>query len=227
MPSPSRVPERVGHRGSPRERTENTLAGFLLALEHGADAVELDVHATRDGIVVVHHDFDAGGIAIADTTWERLRDVELPGRERIPTLDSVLAAIDDRATVYVELKGRGIEARVAAVLRGSGRRYAVHSFDHAMIARCGRSCPDIPRGVLLDRDVPRAVEALEVAVRDAQPRDVWPHHSLVDGAFMDAAHAHGLRVIPWTVNTRDEATRLVALGVAGVCGDDVRLFANL
>jgi glycerophosphoryl diester phosphodiesterase len=96
-----------------------------------------------------------------------------------------------------------------------------------MIARCARNHPAIPRGILLDRDVERPVEILGGAIRDTSPRDVWPHHSLVDKAFMNAATAHDLRVVPWTVNSRDLAARLASLGVAGICGDDVRLFASL
>ena len=57
----SRSPELIGHRGAPRERPENTIASFLRALDLGADAIELDVHATRDGVVVVHHDFVGPG----------------------------------------------------------------------------------------------------------------------------------------------------------------------
>jgi glycerophosphoryl diester phosphodiesterase len=227
MTTDFRAPERVAHRGVPRERTENTLPGFELAIEYGADAVELDVHATADGVVLVHHDFDVGGVAISATPWARLQDAELPMGARIPTLDAVLRAIGDRATVYIELKGRGIESRVAEVAQRAGHRYAVHSFDHGMIARCARAHADIPRGILLDRDVADPVEALAAALGKTLPRDVWPHHSLVDRRFMDAATAHGLRVIPWTVNSPDLARQLAGLGVAGICGDDVRMFARL
>ena len=52
--------ERIGHRGAKRELRENTLAAFRRAFERGADAVELDVHATRDGVVVIHHDAELG-----------------------------------------------------------------------------------------------------------------------------------------------------------------------
>ncbi|MGH7617348.1 MAG: glycerophosphodiester phosphodiesterase, partial [Gemmatimonadaceae bacterium] len=47
--------ERIGHRGAKRELPENTIAAFKRAFDRGADAVELDVHATNDGVVVVHH----------------------------------------------------------------------------------------------------------------------------------------------------------------------------
>jgi len=65
------------------------------------------------------------------------------------------------------------------------------------------------------------------AARRTNARDVWPHHSLVDSPFMSAASALGLRVVAWTVNTAHDASRLSALGVAGLCTDDVRLLANL
>lgn len=227
MLSAPNAAERIAHRGSPRERTENTLPGFLLALEHGADAVELDVHATSDGEVVVHHDFQAGGIAIASTPWSALEPLSLPGGARIPRLRDVLQAIGDRATVYVELKGLAIESAVIAVVREHGRRYALHSFDHAAIARCATAAPDIARGILIDGREPRPLEVMRSAVAASRPRDVWPHFSLVDPHFMEAAGSFGLRVIPWTVNARDVAARLVRLGVAGICTDDVRLLANL
>lgn len=218
--------ERVGHRGAPREHTENTLPGFLRSLDRGADAVELDVHLTADGIVVVHHDFDVLGQPIAQTPWERLRDVPLPGDARIPTLEEVLTAIGDRATVYVELKGYGIEDAVAETVRRSGHRYALHSFDHDAIARCARAHPDIARGVLLDRGTGDPVALMARAVADTQPRDVWPHFTLVTSAFMEEAAAHGLRVIPWTVNDPEVARRVALLGVAGICTDDVRIFGS-
>lgn len=218
--------ERVAHRGAPREHTENTLPGFLRALDRGADAVELDVHRTADGIVVVHHDFDVLGQPIAESHWERLRDIPLPGDARIPTLEEVLTAIGDRATVYVELKGYGIEDAVAEVARRSGQGYALHSFDHDAIARCARAHPGIPRGVLLDRGTSDPLALMARAVANTQPRDVWPHFTLVTSAFMDAAAAHGVRVIPWTVNDPEIARRAALLGVAGICTDDVRIFGS-
>lgn len=215
--------ERIGHRGSPRERTENTLPGFLLAIEHGADAVELDVHVTRDGVVVVHHDFDVQGLSIARTPWATLSGVRFQDGSGIPTLAEVLQALAGKALVYVELKGREIERAVAEVPGMTPDVVALHSFDHAAIARCARAFPHLPRGILIDRGVPNAVEMMTGAMEAARPRDVWPHHTLVNARFMDVAARLGLRVIPWTVNSRDEATRLKALGVAGICTDDVRL----
>src|SRR6185295_6568440 len=145
MPSlPPRV-ERIAHRGMPLERVENTMAGFQLAIARGADAVELDTHTTKDGVVIVHHDDVVATRPIASTAWRDLENVVVGIDGRIPRLDDVLDAVADRATVYIKLKGSSIENAVIAVARRHGRRFALHSFDHAAIARVASAAPDLAR----------------------------------------------------------------------------------
>src|SRR6185295_7992557 len=109
-----------------------------------------DVHATRDGVVVVHHDDRLGlrsgsfaGRAIAELDSATLGPTvdPLAADEGIPTLAAVLQAVPDTATVYVEIKGREIESIVASVINQSRVRCAVHSFDHAAIARIRTIAP--------------------------------------------------------------------------------------
>lgn len=219
--------ERIAHRGASAERQENTLAAFALALERGADAIELDVHRTRDGVVVVHHDPDVAGLAIADNDWSVVSAVQLKGDGRIPRLEDVLTLVSDRAAVYIELKGRDVAASALEVAGRLGKRYAVHSFDPSAVESGMNLAPDVPRGVLIDRGTANAAGLLSEARDRLRPRDVWPHYSLVDAAFMAAAAKLSLRVVVWTVNSESDAKRLVALGVAGVCTDDVRLVQNL
>ena len=219
--------ERVGHRGAPRERTENTLPGFLLALDRGADAVELDAHVTHDGEVVVHHDPTVKRQVIARTTWRDLSQIDLGNGDRIPRLREVLDAVGKRATVYIELKGIGIEDQVIDVAREFGNKYALHSFDHDAIARVAQKAPDIARGILLDRGTSLATDALRRAVERMRPRDVWPHWSLVNEQFMRVAHELKTRVIVWTVNSPGTAEILVSLGADALCTDDVQILANL
>ena len=218
--------ERIAHRGAKREFPENTLAAFARAFERGADAVELDVHATADGVLVVHHDPSVHGpggalLDISGTSWNDLRRVEFGPGVGIPALAEVLRAAPPSATVYVELKGAGIEQLVAGVIRASTTRCAVHSFDHAAIETMRAIAPEIPRGILFeDSDLDLAAEMSRTGARD-----VWPHWKLIDAALVAAVHAAGGRVIAWTVNDAAVAARLATLGVDGLCGDDVRIFA--
>jgi glycerophosphoryl diester phosphodiesterase len=216
----------VAHRGAPRERIENTLPGFLLALERGADAIELDVHVSEDGEVVVHHDYAFKEHVIASSTWKDLSALDLGNGASIPRLADVLDAVGDHATTYIELKGVHIEHAVIEVARKHGHRYALHSFDPDAIARVAAEAPDMARGILLDREMPHADVELRRVVRRLQPRDVWPHWSLIDETLMQAARELGVRVIAWTVNSSESARELAALGVAGLCTDDIRFLSH-
>jgi glycerophosphoryl diester phosphodiesterase len=220
--------ERIGHRGAPTECHENTLASFERALDRGADALELDVHATADGVIVVHHDpalastVQPAGLrrsAIARTKWADLETVQLADEARIPKLSAVLTMVGNRATVYVEIKGENIESQVADTIREANCRCAVHSFDHGAVERMRILAPALPRGILFDR-YPRD---LANAMSKTQARDVWPKWSVIDRPLVDAVHREGGRVIAWTVNDAREAARLVDLGVDGICSDDLRL----
>jgi len=214
--------EIIGHRGSPREHRENTLPSFARAFADGADAVELDVHATRDGIVVIHHDATTNAragehgprVVIAASTADEIAAVHIPGGS-IPTLAAVLSATPDRATVYVEVKAPAIEVAVVSVIRSSGRRCAVHSFDHRIALRVHELEPTIPVGIL---QTSYPIDPLR-PIRDAAARDLWQHWELIDLALIDRVHDQGGRVIAWTVNDPDVARRLVDWGIDGICTD--------
>ena len=224
-PFPANPPLRVAHRGMPRLARENTLGSFALALEAGADGIELDVHATADGIVVVHHDPTlAGGHEIAAHSLRELRRQEPAVGEPVATLAEVCALVHDRAELFVEIKGSGIEGEVLAVMDRHDGRYAIHSFDHALVARAHALAPAVRFGILVEGEEDAGPAALASAMTRTGALDVWPHFPLVQPAVVAAVHGAGGRVIPWTVNTSEEATRLASLGVDALCGDDVRLF---
>lgn len=222
--------EHIAHRGAKREFTENTMAAFRRAIERGANAIELDVHATSDGTVVINHDADLGsrfgviaGRAIAELGWEALSAAAIGDDLAMPTLSQFLAELPPHITAYVEIKGRAIEPQVAAVIRASGATCAVHSFDHDAIGRMREIAPEIPRGILFDhhpRDVVSAMSAVGA-------RDVWPAWRLIDRDLVDLVHGAGGRVIAWTVNERSVADQLTAISVDGVCTDDIRLLEGL
>ena len=219
---------RIAHRGAPREYPENTLPSFARALELGADGIELDVHATRDGVVVVHHDAvprarttdrRLTGRPIADLTYDELRAFSVAPDVGIPTLAEVLALVGRAAVTYVELKGAGIERETIDVIRQSDVRCALHSFDHAAIARAQALAPEIRRGLLFSRRPVDPAPSMEAA----GAHDAWVEWPLVDQGFVAAVRRIGGSVIAWTVNDAAAARRLTSLGVDGLCTDDVRL----
>lgn len=204
----------------PRRARENTLPSFELAMDAGADGLELDVHTTADGVVVIHHDPDlAAGPRIDSLTLAELRRREAAPGVPIPTLEELCTLVQGRATLFVELKGSGIERAVLGALAGYDGPYALHSFDHAMIRRAARLNSEVRLGILYD-EMPIDV-AQHMAATGAL--DVWPHWPLVSEDLVAEVHGAGGRVIPWTVNNPPVAETLTALGVDGLCGDDVRI----
>ena len=215
------IPEIIAHRGASRERPENTLAAFHRAVELGADAAELDVHRTTDGVVVVHHDPVIAGLgAIKALSHAELADYRVRG-EPIPTLDEVFVAVGARLRIYVELKGSDVApGSLECIARHpSGAGAAVHCFDHRLVAQAGRLAPQVPRGVL---EVSYPVDTT-AAARQVDARDLWRQRDFVDEAFIVAAHAEGRRVVAWTVNDAPLMRRFASWGIDAICTDDVAL----
>lgn len=220
-PRPAR-PEVIGHRGSPRDHRENTLASFRRAFDVGANAVELDVHGTVDGAVVIHHDpvtnsrsGESGPrLTIARSTLAAVREVPIVDGP-IPRLEDLIATVPANDTVYIEVKAKGIEEAVVSIVRATAARCAVHSFDHRVARRVRDIAPEIPVGIL---QTSYPVDPIR-PMRDAGARDLWQHWELIDESLIARVHADGGRVIAWTVNDAEVARRLVDWGIDGICSD--------
>ncbi|HKP76855.1 MAG TPA: glycerophosphodiester phosphodiesterase family protein, partial [Longimicrobiaceae bacterium] len=145
---PARRPLVLGHRGAPLAAPENTLRAFRLALEEGADGIELDVQPSADGVPVVLHDdtldrtTDATG-DVATLPWERIA-LARAGGEPVPRLEEVVAwAAEAGAFLNVELKRPGAEAASVAAIAGAGlrERTVFSSFQAASVAEVKRLDP--------------------------------------------------------------------------------------
>jgi glycerophosphoryl diester phosphodiesterase len=228
MPQPPRVPEAIAHRGVRDRYPENSLPAFIAAVDEGADEVELDVHTTRDGVIVVHHDphlsrestSPLAGRAIAALDYDELSSFELQPGVFLPTLDEVLDAIVPRVKIYVEIKAPNIEVLVAAALAkiaDAAEYCAVHSFDHRIVRRFRELAPTIPGGILI---VAYPIDAA-LLLRSADARDFWQACEFIDADLVKSIHGAGGRVIAWTGNDEAEWKRLNAAGVDGICTDRV------
>jgi glycerophosphoryl diester phosphodiesterase len=203
----------IGHRGAAGHSPENTIPSFEKALELGADGIELDVRLTADAQLVVVHNPVVGGHSVQNSTYEDIRNAEAPSK--IPLLADVLASFGGRAYLDVEIKTFGFEPSVIALLEkyGDRSRTVITSFHPQVLARVRQLTAEWQLGFIYNR-------TQDQATRHNLPLDVVvPQFRLASRELLEAAHSEGLKVFAWTVNDRQEASRLIGLGVDGLISD--------
>jgi glycerophosphoryl diester phosphodiesterase len=225
------LPRVVAHRGASHEAPENTLAAFRRAWDLGVECVELDLHLTRDGHVVVIHDASARRTTgldreIRDLTLAELEALDA-GRwmsprfsgERIPTIGQALATIPVGRTMFLEIKS-GPEtapalahAILAADPRPRGARIALQGFDPDALAAFASALPGAPAYWTVmppldeqDEPLPYPREVIDEAVRRGFPGLALLHVS-VDDPLVEAARQAGLEVDLWTLNEPADLAR--------------------
>jgi glycerophosphoryl diester phosphodiesterase len=217
------------HRGASAELPENTMAAFRRAVELGADALELDIHATRDGVLVVSHDPDGrrmAGVAerLADLTFAEAQRWDVGSGERLPRFEDVVSEFA-ALPLNVDLKRGAADATVALLRRmGAEERVCLASFQMATMRRVRALGYRGPTA--LSRAEVLAVLALPAAVR----RGPWRMRaqraqlpvSLGRPWIIARMKALGLAVDFWTVDDPNLARRLVDLGADGIMTNDPR-----
>jgi glycerophosphoryl diester phosphodiesterase len=214
-----RRPSVIAHRGASGYEYENSRAAFRRAVMLDADGVELDVHATRDGAIVVHHDAEIPGFGpIGLLSRTEARQVRIRNGEPLPLLSEVLELVGDR-DVYVEVKSLPEvhdEELLAVLDQGPApARYSVHSFDHRIVRRLGSCRPEVRRGILLSAYLDDAVAAM----RGVGATTLWQEWQQVDRDLVNRVHDAGFSLIAWTVNEIGDLERMARLGVDGLCGN--------
>lgn len=229
----------LGHRGASAEAPENTIAAFRLAMERGADGIELDVWRCGTGELVVAHDDDllrVGGspLVVRDAPLAALRAVDV-GRwkgeryrgERTPLLGEVLEAVPG-AVVNVELKSArfrlpdlGLARAVARLLRdlGAEERAFVSSFDFRLVAAFRACSPRVATGLLFEDGAPWRGR-LELATGVLRPSALNPDLRLVTPERFRRWAGGGRGVFVWTADAPEDVARLCALGAAGLYAND-------
>jgi glycerophosphoryl diester phosphodiesterase len=218
------LPEAISHRGLHDELPENTIPAFEAAINAGAVGIELDVHATADDVLFVHHDphvaVDGSRAAIVDLDSKSISSLRLEGDITIPTLDATLEALGARVAVFIEIKAAGIEHTVTRCLRRHPQNldaYAVHSFDHRIVKRMLELIPSVRTGVLQGS---YPIDSCAI-MRAAGATDLWQHAEFIDASLVAGVHACGGRVIAWTPNDAAHWERLSAAGVDCICTDRI------
>lgn len=237
----------IGHKGAAALEAENTLRSLNRAVELGCDLVEFDVLDLQDGTLVLAHSDDLHEVShgaahgqVRPLSLAALREVA----PELPTFDDALELLGATgAGIHVDVKLCGYEEETVEAIRRHGlvERTVVSSVFADSLRRFASLEPGLERGFTypLDRhgiSRRRLLEPLAVALlaglRAALPRRLpgmlagaqagaaMLHHSVVTGAAVDRAHAHGAAVLTWTVDESGDLERVLAAGVDGVITND-------
>jgi len=219
--------EIIAHRGASFDAPENTLSAIKLAWEQGADAVEVDVHLSHDGRVVVIHDANtrkAGGLKrkVCDQTWAELQKLDV-GRwkaaqflgERIPDLDQALEVKCDDGFV---------EAAAETLRKHSDKQIVVIGFSLETMKRVKTTFPqlevcwivELKRRLRTRRWTPSPAAVIEEARAAGLDGIDCGARGPITKEFVESANDAGLRVYVWTVDSVRRARELREAGIDGV-----------
>jgi glycerophosphoryl diester phosphodiesterase len=211
----------IGHRGASRALPENTLAAFVLAVEQGADGVELDVRLSKDGRAILMHDATLQRVSgnpakVGDLTVKELKQVDLGEGQTIALLAELFELLGDATLYNIELKefalrDQGLVSTVARLVDDFGLREEVlFSSFNPLVVRRARAAADMPIALIRGPGVYRHTKwFVDTDVEN-------PHYSLLDESYMARASRDGRAIFAWTVDDLAEAQRLVDLGVQGI-----------
>lgn len=220
----------ISHAACKGHAPENTLAGIEAALRFGVDAIEIDVHASRDGVPVLMHDeavdrtTDGTG-AIAAHSLAELRALDAGGDgyggrfrgERIPTLAAVLDLTRGACLLVIEIKARDIERAVIDVVRGANAAddTMIWSFAPETVRAARHLAPEIPAAQLAaPRDV--SIDAIFAGAVRRNAQAVSLYHSMIDTETVRRARLRGLTVYTWTADDPADQLRVAQSGVDGI-----------
>jgi glycerophosphoryl diester phosphodiesterase len=224
-------PLAIAHRGGSLEVEENTLPAFAHAHALGYAHIELDVHATRDGEVIVHHDptferMTGETRAVAELQWSQISRLRTHGGAEIPRLEAVFEAFPNLC-VTIEMKSDAVAEPLAAVIRRAGaqRRVCVAGFRSRRTLRVRRLLGDdviwspAYAGVIALKLRGWHLPAPLGSFRLVQVPPTRRGLPVVTRGFVQAAHRAGVRVQVWTVDEEAAMERFLDMGVDGIMTD--------
>ncbi|AWN26107.1 MULTISPECIES: glycerophosphodiester phosphodiesterase family protein [Streptomyces] len=210
----------IGHRGMMGVEPENTLRSFVRAEHEGLDVIELDLHLSKDGALVVMHDADVdrttdGAGPIAERTLAELRELDAGQGERIPVFEEVLEAV--KGPLQAEIKDVAAAQALAEVMRSRDLvgRVDVISFHDEALAAIRTLLPGVRTALVGSRygaDVVDRALAVGATMLSLNIRRLTLE-------LVERAHAAQLKVVAWTVNTHDQLRLARGLGLDGVVTD--------
>ena len=231
------TPAVFAHRGASHYAPENTIAAFELAVQQGADAIELDVKLSADRKAVVIHDQTVdrttnGRGQVNQLPLEELKKLDAGYRfaaykgEKIPTLDEVFESAAKRVFINVELtnyasRNDDLVSIVAEIVKKHNIQSNIlfSSFIPINLQKARALLPEVPVGLLASRGLLGALSRSAYFIK-LSPEIIHPYLTDVNQRFLETERKRGRRVHVWTVNEEADMKRLFEMGVGGVFTDD-------
>ncbi|PXY45274.1 glycerophosphodiester phosphodiesterase [Flavobacterium hydrophilum] len=218
---------KIAHRGAKAYEPENTLQAFQKALDLNSDGIELDVHLSADGHIIVMHDetidkMTNGKGAVNTFTLSELKSFSIAGKHQIPTLNEVFDLVRKRCFINVELKNADTSKQVVSLIEKyiaeEGWDYShfiVSSFDWNALQEVHNLNSDIPIGVLTEEDLDTALAFAE----SIQAKAIHPDFHLLNTDNVRKMQEKGFWVLPWTVNVEEDIQKVKSYNVNGIISD--------
>ena len=217
----------LGHRGVRGARPENTLAAFELAFESGLDGIECDVQRSKDGELVLHHDFELHGKPVNKLTYIHIKSID----PQIPKLEDLfeLAQQHPGTLLNVEIKSSGLktdglERDTVKLIRKwfLEDSILISSFNPMSLLRVRFLAPDIRVGLLYSPDMPWYLRD-GILAGWLHVDAIHPYYEQVNEQLIKRSKVKNLMVNTWTVNDGMRISSLCSLGVTAIIGDDPEL----
>lgn len=218
------------HRGDRSRASDNTLAAYELAVDAGADGIEMDVRATADGVLIMAHDPRHGDLPpFSELSFAELRNAS----PDVPTLEETLLAVPRHIFLNIEVKNtfgepgfddsRDVSEQTLDIVKAidDPERVLFSSFDPESVARARHAHPDILGGLLITKMIPidtaiDAARTLSAQAINPPMTSVAPSPRSVLGAIHDA----GFSSVVWNVNTPQDVDVISSCGVGVIITDD-------
>lgn len=218
---------KIAHRGAKGYEPENTLKAFQKALDLNADGIELDVHLSADGHIIVIHDETidrtTNGKGFVNTfSLSELKSFLIDGKHHISTLNEVFDLVDKKCLINIELKGLGTADKVVQLIEEyisdknwNYEDFIVSSFDWNLLQETSNLNSKIQIGVLTETDLEEALAFAELI----KARAIHPDYQLLNSENVKQMQQQGFLVLPWTVDDEEDIKKIKSYNVDGIISD--------
>ncbi|KIA82654.1 glycerophosphodiester phosphodiesterase family protein [Flavobacterium sp. AED] len=218
---------RIAHRGAKGSEPENTLISFQKALDMQVDGIELDVHLSADGELMVIHDETIdrttnGKGFVNELSLRELNTFRINGEHNIPTLREVFDLVNQDCFINIELKNYDTAEKVVSLIEKyvtkkgwKYDRFLVSSFDWNALQQVAFLNDKIPIGILAETNLALA----QAFAKFIQAKSIHPHFHLLTKENTVQMQEKGLQVFPWTINEIEDIQKIKAFNVNGIITD--------